>query len=104
METRPWKHTGLPPWLSSKASARRNMPVYINQARRLCTSVVHTLPSERRRYLGKLEVMGKEETPRGIKHYGSHKHTLMVADPLTGVTRRTNSLFTWLPFALLLKF
>lgn len=44
------------------------------------------------------------ETPRGIKHYGSHKHSLTVADPLMGVTRRTNSLFPWLPFALLLKF
>lgn len=54
------------------------MPAYINQARRICTSVAHTLPSERRLYLGKLEVMGKEETPRGIKHFDSHKHSLTV--------------------------
>lgn len=65
--------------------------------------MARSLPSERVLYLGKLEVMGKEETPRGIKHYGSHKYCLMVVDPLMGVIRRTNSLFTWLPFALLLK-
>lgn len=39
------------------------MPAYINQARRICTSVAHTLPSERRLYLGKLEVMGRKRLP-----------------------------------------